>query len=158
MTKIPKISRFLTILFNSGRILVGLRWLECWKRSKWPVLAVQKENWLFRKDYFYFLNEKGLKLKPKVTKNPKLSIFRIFSAIFVTFSTNFVDQNVAKRKQGTLLVQKVFPKNLMQFSSWRKSQVGTKNDKKPKNFLFSIAMENTFQKKMFQAISWVWML
>ena len=68
------------------------------------------------KNYFYFLNEKGLKLKPKVTKNPKLSIFRFFNVIFVTFSTDFVDQNVAKRKQGTVLVQKVFLKNLVQFS------------------------------------------
>ena len=70
----------------------------------------------FSEKIFYFLNEKGLKLKPKVTKNPKLSTFRIFYAIFVTFSTDFVDQNVAKRKQGTVLVQKVFPQYLMQFS------------------------------------------
>ena len=53
---------------------------------------------------------------------------------FVTFSTDFVVQNVAKRKQGTVLVQNVFPKNLMQFSRWRKSQVGTKKRQKTQNF------------------------
>ena len=67
-------------------------------------------------NFSFFLNEKGLKLKPKVTKNPKLSIFRTFNAIFVTISTDFVDQNVAKRKQGPVLVQQIFPKSLMQFS------------------------------------------
>ena len=84
------------------------------------------------KNFSIFKVKKGLKLKPKMTKNPKPSVFRNFYAIFVTFSTDFVDQNVAKRKHGTVLIQKVFPKNLMQFSRGRKSQVCTKNDKNPK--------------------------
>ena len=74
----------------------------------------------------------------KWQKTQNFLFFRIFNAIFVTFSTDFVDQNVAKRKQGTVLVQKVFRKNLMQFSRWRKSQVGTKNGKKHKISLFSM--------------------
>ena len=62
-----------------------------------------------RRDNWYFLIEKVLKLTPKMTKNPKLSFFRNFYAISVKFLTDFVDQNVEKRKQGTVLVQKAFP-------------------------------------------------
>ena len=46
----------------------------------------------YQKDNCNFLNEKGLKLTPKMTKKPtKLSCFRNFYAIFVTISTDFVD-------------------------------------------------------------------
>ena len=40
-----------------------------------------------------------------MTKNPKLSFFHNFYAIFVIFLTDFVDSIVEKRKQGTVLVQ-----------------------------------------------------
>ena len=47
-----------------------------------------------------FLNEKYLKLLPKITKNQKYYIFRNLNAIFVYFLTNFVDSNVDKRQRG----------------------------------------------------------
>ena len=107
--KFPIFNDFIQFLSNFSRTSL-IRMLKTVKEARISCPVGFSEN------YFSYLTEKGLKLKPKVTKNPKLSIFRIFNAIFVRFSTDFVNQNVAKRKQGTVLVQKVFPKNLMQFS------------------------------------------
>ena len=59
---------------------------------------------LFRKDNLYFLNEKGLKLTPKMTKNPELTFFRNFYAIFVKFLTVSVDWNVENVHQGSSLL------------------------------------------------------
>ena len=39
-----------------------------------------------------------------MTKNPKLSKFQSFYAIFVKFSTDFVDWKVKKGQQGTSLL------------------------------------------------------
>ena len=54
---------------------------------------------LLRRDNCSFLNEKGLKLTPKLTKNPKISIFNFF-AVFNKFSTDFVDWKNEKGQHG----------------------------------------------------------
>ena len=59
---------------------------------------------------------KKSQIETESDKKPKTFYFSNFFMQFVTFSTDFVVQNVAKRKQGTVLVQNVSPKNLMQFS------------------------------------------
>ena len=46
-----------------------------------------------------FLDEKDLKLKPNVTKNPKLSNFQRFYAFFAEISTDFVSWNVENDHQ-----------------------------------------------------------
>ena len=43
-----------------------------------------------------------------MTKNPKFSKFQSFYAIFVKFSTDFVDWNVGKSQQGTNCCPVVF--------------------------------------------------
>ena len=75
---------------------------------------------LFRRDNDCFLNEKYIKLKPKMTKNPKFSNFQSFYAIFVKFSTDFVDWNVEKSQQGTnLLSSSLFRRDLgRKISRW----------------------------------------
>ena len=74
---------------------------------------------LFRRDNGCFLNEKYIKLKPKI-KNPKFSNFQSFYAIFVKFSTDFVDWNVEKSQQGTnLLSSSLFRRDLgRKISRW----------------------------------------
>ena len=53
--------------------------------------------------------------------------------MFVTFSTDFVDKYVAKRKQGTVLVQQVFPKNFMwSFLDEENLKLAPKSTKNPK--------------------------
>ena len=75
---------------------------------------------LFRRDNGCFLNEKYIKFKPKMTKNPKFSKFQNFYAIFVKFSTDFVDWNVEKSQQGTnLLSSSLFLRDLgRKISRW----------------------------------------
>ena len=55
-----------------------------------------------------------------MTKNPKFSNFQSFYAIFVKFSTDFVDWNVEKSQQGTnLLSSGLFRRDLGQkISRW----------------------------------------
>ena len=59
---------------------------------------------LFRRDNCCFLNEKNLKLKPKMTKNPKFSDFQSFYAIVVEIATDFVDWNVENGHQSKSLM------------------------------------------------------
>ena len=75
---------------------------------------------LFRRDNGCFLNEKYIKFKPKMTKNPKFSKFQNFYAIFVKFSTDFVDWKVEKSQQGTnLLSSSLFRRDLgRKISRW----------------------------------------
>ena len=55
-----------------------------------------------------------------MTKNPKFSNFQSFYAIFVKFSTDFVDWNVEKSQQGTnLLSSSLFRRDLgRKISRW----------------------------------------
>ena len=55
-----------------------------------------------------------------MTKNPKFSKFQSFYAIFVKFSTDFVDWNVGKSQQGTnLLSSSLFRRDLgRKISRW----------------------------------------
>ena len=55
-----------------------------------------------------------------MTKNPKFSKFQSFYAIFVKFSTDFVDWNVEKSQQGTnLLSSSLFRRDLgRKISRW----------------------------------------
>ena len=55
-----------------------------------------------------------------MTKNPKFSKFQSFYAIFVKFSTDFVDWNVEKSQQGTnLLSSSLFRRDLVRkISRW----------------------------------------
>ena len=75
---------------------------------------------LFRRDNGCFLNEKYIKFDPKMTKNTKFSKFQCFYAIFVKFSTDFVDWNVEKTQQGTnLLSSSLFRRDLgRKISRW----------------------------------------
>ena len=49
------------------------------------------------------MNEKGLKLTPKLTKTPKVSKSQSFHA-FLEFSTDFVDWNVENVHRGKNLL------------------------------------------------------
>ena len=51
-----------------------------------------------------FVNEKYLKLGPKMKKNPKFSNFQSFYAIFVKISTDFVDWNFENAHQSKNLL------------------------------------------------------
>ena len=54
----------------------------------------------FLKSFCSFLDEKILKLAPKMTKTQKFSVFQSFSAISVIVSTDFVDWNDENVHQG----------------------------------------------------------
>ena len=94
MTKNPKFSKFQS--FYAIFVKFSTEFVD------WNVENAQRDrngrnslsSMLFRRDNGCFLNEKYIKFKPKMTKNPKFSKFQSFYAIFVKFSTEFVDWNV----------------------------------------------------------------
>ena len=67
-----------------------------------------------------------------MTKNPKFSKFQNFYAIFVKFSTDFVDWNVEKSQQGT---------NLLSSSLFRRD-LGRKISRWSAGVLFDKSLEN----------------
>ena len=81
---------------------------------------------LFRRDNDCFLNEKYIK--------SSFPIFKVFYAIFVKFSTDFVDWNVEKSQQGTnLLSSSLFRRDLgRKISRW---SAGVLLEKSLRNFI-----------------------
>ena len=59
---------------------------------------------VFYEEIIALFELKNLKLKPKMTKNPKLSNFQSFYAVFVEFMTDFFEWNVKKGQQGKKLL------------------------------------------------------
>ena len=120
MTKNPKFSKFQS--FYAIFVKFSTDFVD------WNVENAQRDrngrnslsSMLFRRDNGCFLNEKYIKFKPKMTKNPKFSKFQSFYAIFVKFSTDFVDWNVGKSQQGTnLLSSSLFRRDLgRKISRW----------------------------------------
>ena len=88
---------------------------------------------LFRRDNCCLLSEKGLKLSPKMTKNPKFSIFQSFHAIFVKFSNDFVEWNVENRQPGKRISPVDFSEETIAVSKPKTSQNDTEKDKQKTN-------------------------
>ena len=73
--------------------------------------------------------------KWKIRQIEKLSNFRSFNAIFVKFSTDFVDWNVEKSQQGTsLLSSSLFRRDSCNFQVEKHLKLAPKIDKKTQNF------------------------
>ena len=99
---------------------------------------------LFRRDNDCFLNEKYIKLKPKMTKNANFPIFKVFYAFFVKFSTDFVDWNVEKSQQGT---------NLLSSSLFRRD-LGRKISRWSAGVLFRGKASTNQKKSFFEDSNW----
>ena len=84
-----------------------------------------------------FSKWKRCQIETEITKNPKVSNFQSFNAIFVKFSTDFVDWNVEKSQQGTnLLSSSLFRRDSCAFQVEKYLKL-VRNRQKTQNFKLS---------------------